>query len=168
MGSLTIGIATGFWVFVGVVAGALIQYLFFRLTLHFQRRNAREVLLAEIEINKDELNNVLRQIARKKERFVSGQQKDHDLKFDFSGFNYRMVDPLINSGHFHSILGPEGVKRYFRFMSDLNYQSAENYSNYLEAEHKNGRSIDMLDHLLEHKALEWRDTLAAAEKSART
>ena len=96
---------------------------------------------------------------RKKSRFVSGQQNEYDFNFDFSDFNYRMVDPLINSGHFHAIVGAAGVKSYFTFINDLNVQSQLVYKNLLMREHEQNKSVRFLDYMIDTKLKEWRDTL---------
>ncbi|MEI4263652.1 hypothetical protein [Roseovarius sp. D0-M9] len=120
-----------FWLFLGVVAGALIQFLFHYIISRSQRGKAKKLFLVEIEINAEVLKTLEAEILRKKSRFVSGQQNEYDFNFDFSDFNYRMVDPLINTGHFHQIVGAVGVKSYFTFMNNLNVQSQMIYKNLL-------------------------------------
>jgi hypothetical protein len=77
-------------------------------------------LRAELAINRGELDKFKNDIDKKKQRLASRQVQELDYYFDFSGFNYRIVDPLIISGHFHSLLGADGVKHYFRCINDLN------------------------------------------------
>ena len=153
-----------FWVFVGIVAGSLIQFLFHYLVLRSQKANARRLLGAEVSLNRVELEAFEKQVERKKGKFSSGQADDFDFLFDMSGFNYRMVDPLINSGHFHDILGPEGVKMYFRFMNDLNVNAAGHLNTILTEKHHDNSSISFLDWLIDVKVQEWSGTLDYIEK----
>jgi hypothetical protein len=62
-------------------------------------------LRAELAINRGELDKFKNDIDKKKQRLASRQVQELDYYFDFSGFNYRIIDPLIMSGHFHSLLG---------------------------------------------------------------
>lgn len=98
--------ANAFWVFVGIVAGALIQHGLKWLVQRTQRENAKRVFRVETSINRNVLEILSESLKRKKERFVAGQQTDQDFFIDMSGFNYRIVDPLINAGYFHDLLGP--------------------------------------------------------------
>ena len=152
-----------FWVFIGIVAGALIQYGFYWLTQRSQQSNAKKIFLAEIIINRIELENVKKDIIRKKERFAARQIEESDFFFDFRGFNYRIVDPLINSGHFHKFMGPEGVAKYFKFMNELNYVTAERLQLELKAKHEIGKSLDYLDKLIDTDLVRWSGALDYAE-----
>ena len=98
-------------------------------------------------------------IVRQKNRFVSGQQNDQDFSFDFGDFNYRMVDPLINTGHFHEIVGAEGVKSYFKFMNDLNSQNELVFKNLLKQEHDRNTSVHFLEYVIDTKLVEWKETI---------
>jgi hypothetical protein len=158
--------SNAFWVFVGIVAGALIQFLFHYIILRSQRRNARLLFRSEIEINQGVLAQVEQQIRKKKERFAANQKEESDYWFDFKSFNYRMVDPLINSGHFHAILGPECVKRYFEFMNDLNVEAAVRAEHLLRREDDEGRSLKCLDWFLDTKIPYWKQTLTTIRSKA--
>ena len=74
-------------------------------------------------------------------------------------FNYRIVDPLINTGWFHQFLGANGVKSYFGVMNDLNVNSARNLSDMLREGHHSGKSLEFLDWILDVKIPEWRKIL---------
>ena len=54
--------ATAFWVFVGIVAGALIQYLLSRIFLREQIKNALVMLKTEIEMNLSEVERFEKRI----------------------------------------------------------------------------------------------------------
>lgn len=147
------------WLFLGIVAGALIQFLFHYIIAKSQKSKAKKLFRVEVEINAEVLNLVEEAVLRKKGRFVSGQEADHDFNFDFSDFNYRMVDPLINTGHFHELVGADGVKSYFKFMNDLNLQDQLVFKNMLTQEHERNSSLDFLDYVIDTKLVEWKETI---------
>ena len=151
------------WLFLGIVAGSLVQYFLNWLTLTKQRSNAKRIFAIETALNRSELNKLKQAIQRKKERFIAAQVLDHDYFLDMSGFNYRIVDPLINSGHFHEMLGPDGVARYMRYANELNVGNANNLINLLRSEDEAGRSLAFLDWLLDTKIPEWEGHLGFVE-----
>lgn len=155
--------ANAFWVFIGIVAGALIQHGLNWLTQRKQRENAKRLFRVETSINRSALQSLAENLRRKKERFVAGQQVDQDFFIDMSAFNYRLVDPLINSGHFHEFLGAEGVKRYFQYAGELNINNAQNLIAMLRQEAEAGRSLNMLDWLIDTKLTEWESHLSFVE-----
>lgn len=159
--------AGAFWVFVGIVAGALIQFGFHWLILRSQRANAKKLFLAEIELNSAALDAFEADVKRKKDKFVADQIDDMDFYFNCRDFNYRIVDPLINSGHFHAILGPNGVKDYFESMNALNVQAAENMQQMLRVDHENHRSVKFFEWLLETGIPRWRGILASTKTSSK-
>jgi hypothetical protein len=159
-------VQNAFWVFVGIVAGSIIQFLFHYIILRSQRKNAKQLFRAEIEINEGALAQVEAAIRKKKERFSAHQQTESDYWFDFKSFNYRMVDPLINSGHFHAILGPEGVKRYFEFMNELNVEAAVRAEQLLRREDDEKKSLAYLDWFLDTKIPYWKETLRIIRSKA--
>lgn len=148
-----------FWVFVGVVAGALIQFILHNLILLQQRKNAKKLFRIEIEINEGELDRLSQDIDRKMNRFASHQKDEVDYTFDMSSFNYRMLDPLINTGHFHALLGRDGVSEYFRFANELNVGAARNLEILFRERDEEGSSIRFLEWLKETKIPEWRGCL---------
>lgn len=155
------------WVFIGIVAGALIQFLLGQLQFWMFRRNAKKLFRVETEINRSELSKLKLDIERKKQRFVANQQTSDDYFFDLSDFNYRIIDPLINSGQFHAILGPEAVANYFRFLNALRSDRAVNWQNALRQQHEHGKSLQFFDWLLETKMKEWEGFLSTVEDRLR-
>ena len=155
-----------FWVFVGIVAGAVIQFGLYWLIQRSQRANAKKVFLAEISLNRIELEKVIKDIERKKTRFLTKEETESDFWFDLSGFNYRIVDPLINSGQFHSIMWHEGVKKYFSFMGDLNPSISQHYTERLRIYHQSGQLSLFFDEL-DRKMDEWRAALDFAESRSK-
>lgn len=155
--------ANAFWVFVGIVAGAVIQHLLGLVTIRKQKSNAKRLFRVETAINRSALDSLKNSVVKKKERFVSGQQTDQDFFIDMSSFNYRIVDPLINAGYFHEFLGPEGVARYFRYANELNVNNAQNLVGILRQEAEAGRSLNFLDWLIDTKLPEWDGHLSLVE-----
>lgn len=143
--------ANAFWVFVGVVAGALIQYLLGWLTQRSQKRNAMKALLTEISINRKEVAEFINRLWYLRERVSANQISDADLFISMQGFDYSIVNPLVNSGHFHVLLGHKDVKNYFEFMKFFNNQNADLINSMLRTEHEKAKSLDYLT-WLEDKA----------------
>jgi hypothetical protein len=52
------GFWNAFWLFIGVVAGALIQYALEQIKVFQQRRNAKRLFGIETSINRQELNRL--------------------------------------------------------------------------------------------------------------
>ena len=148
-----------FWVFVGIVAGSFVQYGFHLILMRSHEKNARLVFLAEVAINELELAKVMRSLERKRAQFISGELDPNSFFFDFTGFNYRAVDPLINSGFFHKILGAELVKSYFEFMNHLNVQYAHGLQQLLTEKYEEERAVTFLNHIIDDRAPEWADTI---------
>jgi len=156
--------SNGFWVFIGIVAGALIQYSLNWIGQQNQRKNAKRVFRVETAINRDALDALSETLRRKKERFIAGQKTDQDFFIDMSAFNYRIVDPLINAGYFHDLLGSIGVQRYFRYAGELNTGNAQNLMSLLRQEDEAGRSLSLLDWIIDTKLSEWNGHLAYVEE----
>ena len=152
-----------FWLFLGVVAGALIQFILNWVSTRLQRKSAKRVFRVETSINRTALEVLETSLNRKKERFVAGQVGDSDYFIDMSAFNYRIVDPLINAGYFHDFLGAEGVQRYMRYAGELNVNNAQNLSGILRQETEAGRSLGFLDWLIDTKLPEWDGHLSFVE-----
>jgi len=136
--------ANAFWVFVGVVAGALIQYLLGWLTLHSQKKNAMKALLTEISMNREEVKEFEKRIRYLRERISASQISDADLFISMQGFDYSIVNPLVESGHFHVLLGHKDVKNYFEFMKFFNNNNAQLINSMLRTEHEKSKSLDYL------------------------
>ena len=151
------------WLFLGVVAGAAIQFTLNWIVLRQQRSTAKRLFRVETAINREELRKLSKDLKRKKERFVARQVSDGDFFIDMSGFNYRIIDPLVNTGHFHSLLGPDGVAQYFRFANELNIERASWMMDALRAQHEAGQSLGFLDWLIDTKLPEWETSLSLVE-----
>ena len=156
-----------FWVFIGIVAGAIIQFGFHSLIKRSQKGNAKKLLLVEIEINRKELGNLKAELTRKKDLFASIQFQEGDFGFNFASFNYRMMDPLINSGYFHIILDADGVKKYFQFVNDLNVNNSKTFEIMLREHHGDGSSVKFLNWILDTKLTEWGNSLDFIEGKLR-
>ena len=152
-----------FWLFLGIVAGAGIQFTLSWIVQRQQRSMAKKLFRVETEINRRELLKLTESIRRMKERFIARQVSEQDFFIDMSGFNYRIIDPLVNTGHFHSLLGADGVAQYFRFANELNIQRASWLMEELRKQHDDGNSLNFIDRLLETKIPEWETSLSLVE-----
>ena len=81
---------------------------------------------------------------RLRERFVSGQITENEY-YNMQDFNYSATGPLIQSGHFHKMLGSKGVKDYFTAANFFSNSTAQFLTNRLHEEHAKGTSIDFMD-----------------------
>ncbi|WP_300013178.1 hypothetical protein [uncultured Roseobacter sp.] len=115
-----------FWVFVGIVAGALIQWVLNYLTFRSSFRRARRVFYSEVLINWRELRSLEIRLKQLRKAIEDGTARAELVSVDMSRFAYRTIDLLINSGNFHQIFSPETMSKVFEFSSVFN----QNYGNY--------------------------------------
>ena len=125
---------------------------------------AKKLFRVETQINRTELGKLAENLRKKKERFVATQISEQEFFIDMSGFNYRIIDPLVNTGHFHALLGADGVAQYFRFANELNVQRASWMMEMLRKEHDEGKSLSFFDWLIETKIPEWEESLSLVER----
>jgi hypothetical protein len=136
--------ANAFWVFVGVVAGALVQYFLGWLMLRSQRKNAMKALETEISLNLKQIEVFRERINYLRERISASQITDDDLFVSMQGFDYSIVNPLVQAGYFHVMLGHTKVEHYFEFMRFFNNQNAQLVNSMLRTEHKKAKSLNYL------------------------
>lgn len=136
----------GIWVMLGVLAGAGMQILVARHNARQQGKFARRAFVTELRINLVALDDYEARINHLATRISSGQAKPEDLHIRAETFNYSAMMPLINSGHFHTILSPDDVTAYFRFQGYFNIRNAEILTQILQHQHSQKLSLDFLDH----------------------
>jgi hypothetical protein len=136
------------WLFLGILAGAIIQHLLHRMNLRWQRNTAFDILKSEIDLNLDALMELERRAKYLKERIGAGQIDPNELFISMGQFDYSAVSPLVNQGFFHVLLGPTLVKKYFGFSRTFNNNTADAISSDLRLKHKEGKSLNFLDGLL--------------------
>ena len=134
-----------FWVFIGVVAGAFIQYGLGKLETFSRKKNAIQALQTEIELNLTEYENFKKQISLLRDKVSAAQVNPDDLFINMQGFDYSIVQPLNFSGHFHTMLGSEKVRQYFDFMRYFNINNASFLTEFLRSQHEKGKSIELLN-----------------------
>lgn len=144
------GFANGFWILVGIVAGALIQFVFQVLVEKRQRKNALAVLSVEIEMNLTELQAFRDRLAYLRERIAANQIDPDNIFVSMKGFDYSALGPLVSSGHFHYQLGAQGTRSYINFVRFFSNDNAEIINSKLQTEHAAGRSLDFIQALDAH------------------
>lgn len=149
-----------FWVFIGVVAGAGIQYRLMQNTVAKQREMAFKVLKTESEMNCAEVGRLLDRIKYLKDRVGASQIEPGDLFISMQAFDYSALNPLVNSGQFHSMLSAEDVRSYLEFVRFFSNGNAQIINSQLRTEHDRGKSIDYLD-WLKHKATTLKQSMEA-------
>ncbi|TDK41007.1 hypothetical protein [Antarcticimicrobium luteum] len=137
----------GFWVFVGIVAGAFIQYFLGYLQGRKQAKNALKVMQIEIEYNLGEVKALLDHIEWMRSRISAGQILVGDLFFPMEKFDYSSIAPLANSGYFHILLGPERVKKYLEFNNFFRVENGSSLTSMLRTEHGAENSLNFLDNV---------------------
>ena len=90
-----------------------------------------------------------------REDIIAGQIDGNTMLMDMSEFVYRIVDPLINAGHFHNLLDSDGVEAYFCFANELNSRQANYIADDLRRAHVENRSLAYARWLIESKIPEW-------------
>jgi hypothetical protein len=137
-----------FWIFLGIVAGAVIQHLLHRLNIRWQRNVAFRILKAEIELNLEALASLRARVGYLKDRISASQISENDLFISMEQFDYSALGPLIGQGFFHSMLGPDLMKKYFSFSRIFNNGYAETINSMIRLKHEEGKSLDYLDGVL--------------------
>ena len=138
-------VANGFWVFVGIVAGVVIQQLVNRSEKRKQAKAALQVMQTEIAYNKGEVAKLQARVSWLKHRIASSQIDEADLFLPMHTFDYSAVGPLTNSGYFHVLLGPRRVGNYLEFYHFFKIESGANLTTMLKADHAAGKSMAFLE-----------------------
>lgn len=136
--------ANAFWVFVGVVAGAFVQYFLNWLNQRSQRKNAMKALLTEISLNLNQVKVFRDRVTYLVERVKENQIAADDLFVNMQGFDYSIVNPLVQAGYFHVMLGHAKVEQYFEFMRFFNNQNGQVINSMLRTEHEKAKALDYL------------------------
>jgi hypothetical protein len=155
----------GFGVFVGILAGVIIQQLVNGLTLRRQARTALQVMQTEISYNRSEVLELIKRIDWLKQRIASNQLSETDLFLPMQKFDYSSIGPLTNAGYFHVLLGPERVRKYLEFYHFFRIENGVELTTMLKAEHTDGRSMAFLE-WVESRAKELVDGLEPIERSS--
>jgi len=132
------------WLLAGIVVGALIQFLLARIDLRFKAANALRVMQTEIDLNLAEYEQFLEQLKRLKSLIAVRQISDDALTISMETFDYSVVNPLVQQGYFHFMLGADKAKDYFAFMRFFNDARAKELTSILRHEHRAGRSMEFL------------------------
>jgi hypothetical protein len=103
------------WLFLGIVAGAIVQHLMNALAYRRQARIALQVMQIEISYNISEVERFKKHLDWLRNRITASQIDEHDFFLPMQKFDYSSVGPLTNSGYFHVLLGPELVRNYLEF-----------------------------------------------------
>lgn len=138
---------SAWWVFVGVVAGALIQHALNKLTARSSAKNALSVMKVEAETNLEEVQIFLGHLSRFKEKIGAGQTSQDDFYFPMANFDFSALAPLVNNGYFHAMLGPKLSRHYLDFVRSFSNQNGVQLAEPLRREHEEGKSLDFLHHL---------------------
>lgn len=134
----------GFWIFLGIISGALIQYFLSGLERRRHAKNAFQVMKVEISYNISEANRFLEHLNWIRDRLGAQQIEESEILMDMSKFDYSAVNPLVSSGYFHILLGPEIFKKYVEFYYFFRIENGNFLTSYIRTEHRRGKSLDAL------------------------
>ena len=154
---------TGVGLFVGILAGVVVQLTAQLILMNIQRRNAVRVFKTEVEFNAHAMAEFRQRFDRLLNRVSSGQATEVDLYFSMSDFDYSAVAPLNNSGYFHTLLQSDGARHYFSVMRFFNNPNAEWLTHKVQADHRERRLLDFLE-WLEGKIEEGQKSLKAVQE----
>ena len=112
--------------FLGIVAGAIVQYLFHRILSIEQVYRAKKIFVVELEINKLELRRYRKKLEELKDRIAAGPIPESDILLDMVSFNYRGLQVLVNNGFFHLVMSPRQIRSYFEFTNTYNVDAGMN------------------------------------------
>lgn len=138
------GFANAFWIFLGIVVGAFIQYFLNFILAGQQRRNAVSVLHVEIEVNLIEFGMFMERLRFLREKISANQIQTDEIFVSMQGFDYSAMQALISTGHFHYHLGSSGSQAYFSFVRFFSNANAVNLNSMLRTNHAAGKSLDFL------------------------
>ncbi|SLN39421.1 hypothetical protein ROG8370_01633 [Roseovarius gaetbuli] len=133
-----------FWLFLGVVAGALIQAILHWFERHRQANAALKVLQIEIKYNLEQASSYIDEINRQRELLYSGEISPEKAFFPMVGFDYSALGPINNSGYLHTLLGPESLGSVLRFSGHFNNRTGELLYSALQQEASAGRAVSFL------------------------
>ncbi|WP_425099636.1 hypothetical protein [Tropicibacter sp. S64] len=147
MGEITFqaAFANAFWVFVGVVAGALIQSALGFVERNRQGSSALQVLQIEAQFNLEELQVFKDEIARQKVLLTAGEINSQQVFFPMASFDYSALGPVNNSGYLHLLLGSDLLKELLSFSKFFNNRNGEILHAQLQQEAAQNRSVHFLD-----------------------
>ncbi len=106
----------------------------------------------EVELNLDEYERFREQITKLKELISARQVKEEELFIHMDGFDYSAVNPLVQQGFFHYMLGAEKTKEYFAFMRFFNNSNANTLTDVLRHQHLRDESMAFLNYI-EHEGV---------------
>ena len=138
-----------FWVFIGILAGALIQFFLQKLEKRSGAKAAFQVLKTEIDLNLKDVDKFKDNIQNLKHLISSAQIKPEEINIFMSGFDYSAMGPLTSQGYFHYLLGPKRASAYIEFMRFFNNANAQGLSGWVRDQHTQGHSISVLNGLVE-------------------
>lgn len=111
-------------------------------------------------MNCAEVGNFLELITYLKDRVGAGQIETENLLVSMQAFDYSALNPLVNSGNFHSMLSADDVRSYLEFARFFSNGNEQVVNSQLRTEHDRGKSIDYLD-WLSHKASALKQSMEA-------
>lgn len=117
-------IIEGWSVFLGLVAGVVVQVAAQWVDRWRNQGYAKRLLKVEIELNLDILSDLQKEIVRIKDLAAAQGLGEHDHYVNMRLFSYNAATALINHGWFHRILNKQSIRSIYEFMSFYNQENA--------------------------------------------
>ncbi|WP_149779284.1 hypothetical protein [Roseovarius litoreus] len=133
-----------FWLFLGIVSGALIQYFLGWLERHRQARTALKVLQIEVRRNLELADLYIQHIVEQCQLVSAQEREANEVYFPTQSFDYSAMGPLNNSGYLHILLGPQVLSDLLRFNSHFNNRNADLLHDYLVQSARHGSATTFL------------------------
>lgn len=147
-----------FWLFLGIVAGALIQHVLGIFDRHRQARAALKVLQVEVKRNLEEASRYIAEIDRQLTLFSSGELDVDNIFFPMSAFDYSALGPLNNSGYLHLLLGSQALSDVLRFNGHFNNETGKMLHSVLQQRKSTSSAASFLQEE-KGRAVDYRDKL---------
>ncbi|MBP0483577.1 hypothetical protein [Sagittula salina] len=145
---MTTAFTNSLWLFLGIVAGSLIQLLLQYVERQRQASAALKVLQNEIIFNLRVADEFLQIVEDQIRPLQSGEIEPRDFYFPTHSFDYSALGPLNNSGFLHLLLGPDRMSRLLRFQGFFNNAHGSALSHQLISNANSGKGIQFLQNVV--------------------
>ncbi|HAW45629.1 MAG TPA: hypothetical protein DCX34_00055 [Roseovarius sp.] len=98
-------------------------------------------------MNLDEYEKLKEKLANLRQLISAGQVDESELLITMEGFDFSAMNPLIQQGFFHYMLGADKTKKYFAFVRFFNNNNAKVLTEILRNQHQAGKSISFLSYI---------------------
>jgi len=142
--------SNAFWVFVGIVAGTVVQLFAQFLDRQRQAKAALQVLNAEINHNLKQVDAFMDSTRDQLEQLNADEVSPDQFIFWTETFDYSALGPLNNSGYLHILLGADLMSNLLRFTGFFNNDKSRSLHELLQKEYAKGNQTKYVQWVLSH------------------